>query len=271
MKKDTEHSDKPILLISASDSSGAAGMQVDLRVVTDLGHPARCAVTALTIQGEGGLIGMDPATPENLCRSVESAVSDPPGVRSVKVGLITGEETALALSRCLIPLRDRGIPIVLDPVMKSTPGSSLTTNKAKKILSERILPLATLVTPNREELDELASLAGTKTGSEEEMAAGLIRAGAGAILATGGDDGGDLCLDILYRRGGSPLSFKHPRIGLGPTRGTGCALSSALSVFLGRGHPLEEATDLAIRYVSERIKRASEVGNWRLLFPGKAR
>jgi len=270
MKKNVEYADKPILLISASDSSGAAGMQVDLRVVNDLGHPARCALTAMTVQGERGLVGLDPASPENLSRAVDSAVSDPPGVRAAKIGLITGKETALAVSRCLISLRDQGIPIVIDPVMKSTPGSSLTSIEAKMILSEQILPLSTLVTPNREELFELASLAGTDAGSEEEMAAALIRAGAGAVLATGGDDGGDLCLDILYRKGEQPRSFRHPRIGAGPTRGTGCALSSALSVYLGRGHSLEEAADLSIRYVSERIARASQVGNWRLLFPGKA-
>jgi len=264
-----QHTDLPILIISASDSSGAAGMQVDLRVVNDLGHPVRCAPTALTVQGGGGLIDVDPATPGNLMKAVESAVSDPPGIAAVKIGLITGEETALAVSECLLPLGDRGIPIVLDPVMKSTPGSRLTSDGAKKVLSGKILPMVSVVTPNREELGELAALAGSAPGVEEVMAQTLIRAGTEAVLVTGGDDGGSVCLDVLYQGKKKPLTFRHPRIGSGPTRGTGCALSSALSVFLGRGLPLDEAADLAIKYVSERIQRASSVGNWRLLFPGK--
>ena len=243
-------------------------MQVDLRVVNELGHPARCAVTALTVQGREGLVGVDPASPDNLRRAVESAVSDPPGVAAVKVGLITSGETALAVSQCLLPLRDRGIPIVLDPVMKSTPGSSLASDGARRVLSERILPLAALVTPNREELAELVNLAGIPHGQEKEMAAALMGGGAGAVLVTGGDDGGDVCLDVLYRENGRTDEFRHPRVGVGPTRGTGCALSSALSVFLGRGLPLVEAAGQAIRYVSDRVSRAAEVGNWRLLFPG---
>ncbi|MBN2720551.1 MAG: hydroxymethylpyrimidine/phosphomethylpyrimidine kinase [Proteobacteria bacterium] len=264
-----QHIDFPVLLISASDSSAAAGMQVDLRVVNDLGHPARCAVTALTIQGEKGLLGIDPASPENLVRAIDTAVSEPPGVRAVKIGLITGENAVRAVSEGLSGPACQGIPIVLDPVMKSTPGSKLSSEEARSILLERLIPLATLVTPNREELAELAALSGEGQGSEEEMAQRLTRKGADAVLVTGGDDGSSICMDILYQGGKLPVHFRHPRIGDGPTRGTGCALSSALAVFLARGLPVDEAVRLAIGYIAERIAGAAQVGSFRLLFPGK--
>jgi len=265
-----QYTDLPVLLISASDSSAAAGMQVDLRVVNDLGHPARCAVTALTIQGEKGLIGNDSASPENLVRAIDLAVSEPPGVYGVKIGLITGEDVVQAVSQKLSGLDKRGIPVVLDTVMKSTPGSKLSSDEAKKILLERLIPLAGLVTPNREELAELAALSGKGEGSEEEIAQSLIRRGTDAVLVTGGDDGSSLCVDILYQGGKPPVPFRHPRIGEGPTRGTGCALSSALAVFLARGLHVEEAVRLSIGYVAERIARAAQVGSFRLLFPGKS-
>ena len=261
---------KPVLLVSASDSSGAAGMQMDLRVVNDLGHPVRCALTAVTVQGEGGLINIFPVTPNNVVQSIQSAVSDPPGIGAVKIGLITDARVGRSVAQSLLLLHKRGTPVVLDPVMKSTPGSELASDEAKRVLVKNILPLTTVVTPNRDELKELSLLSDGEPGDEENMARAVILGGAGAVLVTGGDDGGRICLDVLYRDGHAPLTFEHSKIGEGPTRGTGCAFSSALSVFLGKGIPLDEAVDSSIEYVTDRIGRASVVGNQRLLFPGKA-
>jgi hydroxymethylpyrimidine kinase/phosphomethylpyrimidine kinase len=271
MKINNSRTLKPILLVSASDSSGAAGMQVDLRVVDDLGHPARCALTAVTVQGDGGLAGILPVDPDIVAGSVRSAILDPPGIASVKIGLITEAVVARSVSESLLPLQGKGVPVVLDPVMKSTPGSHLASDGAKKALFGDLLPMTTVVTPNRDELRELAVVAGGGAGDEEEMAGTVILAGAGCVLVTGGDDGGRTCLDVLYRGGSDPVVFEHPKIGERTTRGTGCAFSSALSVFLGRGLPLEAAVDSAIEYVTDRIRRGAVVGNWRLLFPGETR
>src|SRR5680860_667447 len=92
----TQHSTlgKPILLISASDSSAAAGMQVDLRVVQDLGATARCAVTAVTVQGNAGAISINPVDPAVIVDSINTALADAPGIGAVKVGLLGDEMTA---------------------------------------------------------------------------------------------------------------------------------------------------------------------------------
>ena len=262
---------KPVLVISASDSSGAAGMQVDIRVANDLGHPPRCALTAVTVQGEKGVLRIHPVPPDNISDSIASALSDAPGIGSVKIGLITGPDAADAVSRSLTSLEGEGIPIVLDPVLRSTPGSALSSPEAKIRLVRALLSQATVLTPNREELKELSVLAGEHRNEEEPRVNALISLGADSVLVTGGDDSPKTCVDILYRPEHPPLLLEHPRIGTRPTRGTGCTLSTALAAYLGRGMELPEAVEAAIKYVTDRIGRAFPVGNQNLLFPGKGK
>jgi hydroxymethylpyrimidine/phosphomethylpyrimidine kinase len=259
---------KPVLLISASDSSCAAGMQVDVRVVNDLVGAPRCALTAVTVQGEAGLVAVFPVEPQIVIESVNSAVFSPPGIGAVKIGLITAQEVALAIATTLNTLHESGIPVILDPVMRSTPGSVLASREVKEILVRHLLPVTTVVTPNRDELDELALIAGAGDGSEEEKAGALLSLGTGAVLVTGGDDGGRVCVDILYRAGENAHVFEHPKIGEGSTRGTGCSLSTAIAVNMGKGMEPIEAVDASIRYVTKKIEKAGMVGNQRLLFPG---
>ena len=101
------------------------------------------------------------------------------------------------------------------------------------------------------------------------MAEALIAIGTEAVLVTGGDDGGRRCVDALYRKGEPVCTFEHPRIDVRTTRGTGCALSTAIATNLGKSLTLEEALDTSIKYVTDRIKESVVVGNQRLLFPGK--
>lgn len=260
---------KPVLLISASDSSGAAGMAVDIRIANDLGNAIRCALTSVTVQNEGGLVSMSPVDPHTVSQSVDSAISDPPGVGAVKIGLITAPEVARTISRSLRDLHSSGIPVVWDPVMKSTPGSILASCEVKEVLVRHLLPVTTLITPNREELEELSVIAGTESKDEEDKARALISMGTSAVLVTGGDDDGRVCVDTLYLKGKKAHVFKHPKIGKGSTRGTGCSLSTAIAVNMGKGMEHEEAIDTSIKYVTKKIENAGLVGNQRLLFPGK--
>lgn len=260
---------KPVLLISASDSSAAAGMQVDLRVLSELGIPARCALTALTIQGDVGARSINPAAPEVIMASIETALSDAPGIGAVKVGLLGDVATAEALSKPLSRIKSSGVPIVVDPVMKSTPGSTLSTQDPTGAILESVLPWAALATPNRDELLALCTALGKGEGDEDSKAARLMETGVGAVLVTGGDTTEDHCLDTLYEAGGSSTRFDHPRIGDRAPRGTGCALSTAVAAHLGQGLSLAESVGRSIDYVTGRIGRASMVGNQLLLFPGR--
>jgi hydroxymethylpyrimidine/phosphomethylpyrimidine kinase len=261
--------DKPVLLISASDSSAAAGMQVDLRVLNDLGVPARCAITAVTVQGDGGAKSINPVDTGFIVDSINTALSDPPGIGAVKVGLLGNALTAEALQEPLSELHGSGVPIVVDPVMRSTPGSALSTEDTAGAMLEKILPWGTLLTPNRDEFEALSILIDTVDSDETAKVHRLMEYGAGGILVTGGDTNEDQCTDILYKKDGTVTDFQHPRIGTRAPRGTGCALSTAIAVYLSRGLPMGEAVGRSIEYVTGLIEKAAMVGDQLLLFPGE--
>jgi len=260
---------KPILLISASDSSAAAGMQMDLRVLNDLGVGARCAITAVTVQGDGGAKGINPVDPGIILASINTALADHPGIGAVKVGLLGDVLTAQILEDPLSMIKALDIPIVVDPVMKSTTGSALSTGETVEAILEKILPRATLLTPNRDELAALGRLTGVEGGDEAKIVGKLRDKGAHAILVTGGDTDDDQCVDVLYETGGETTAIRHPRIGERTPRGTGCALSTSIAVHLGRGLSMAESVERSIEYVTVLIENAFMVGNQLLLLPGK--
>jgi hydroxymethylpyrimidine/phosphomethylpyrimidine kinase len=259
---------KPVLLISASDSSAAAGMQVDLRVLDDLGAPARCSLTAVTVQGDTGAKSINPVAPDLLRESISTALSDLPGIGAVKVGLLGESSIAAALEDLLSGIKGSDIPIVVDPVMRSTPGSVLSSEDTAAVILEKILPWTSLLTPNRDELEALSSLVCVNPGDEASRVGQLMKHRTGAILVTGGDTEDDQCVDILYEANGTKTVFEHPRIGDKAPRGTGCALSTAIAVHLGRSATMVEAVGQSIGYVTGLIERAGVVGNQLLLFPG---
>jgi len=260
---------KPVLLISASDSSAAAGMQMDLRVLSDLGTPARCAITAVTVQGDGGAVSINPVGSDIIVRSISTAASDLPGIGAVKVGLLGEGSTAGTLEVPLSGLTRSGVPVVVDPVMRSTPGSALSTEDTAASILEKVLPWTALLTPNRAELEALSTLIGLKDDDEAAKVRELLKIGSGGVLVTGGDTENDQCIDILYEADGTVTVFKHPRIGEKAPRGTGCALSTAIAVHLGRGLPMAEAVGLSIEYVTGLIEKAVVVGKHLLLLQGK--
>ena len=260
---------KPILLISASDSSSAAGMQVDLRVAQELGVPVRCAVTALTVQGDKGVVRIDPADPSGIELAIRTAVEDEPGIGAIKIGLLTDARVARSIASILSETMTT-VPVVVDPVVRSTSGSTMASDAVLDAFLEWILPLATLLTPNAHELEILARKAGINSDNMNERASGLLKKGAVSILLTGGDSEADPCVDILFRAGdGEPLRFSHPRITGKTPRGTGCALSTAIAVMLSKGFDLTDAVEQSINYVVGKIESSRVVGKQRMLFGGE--
>jgi hydroxymethylpyrimidine/phosphomethylpyrimidine kinase len=243
-----------ILVIAGSDSGGGAGIQADIKTVTMLGGHAMTAITALTAQNTMGVQAVMPVPAGFVIAQIDSVLEDI-GADAVKIGMIGSPETAQAVADRLESL---AAPIVFDPVMVATSGAELAD--APTIAAfERLMRLATLVTPN---LPELEVLAGTEIESEDDVrraATGLRDRFGCSVLAKGGHAGGDRVTDLLiwdrgvFRRYSERLKTRN-------THGTGCSLASAVATGLGAGLAMERAVDRAIQYVHAAIIAAPSMG-----------
>lgn len=232
-----------ILIIAGSDSGGGAGIQADIRTVTLLGGHAMTAITAITAQNTLGVQGVHAVPTAMVLQQMESVICDI-GIDAVKIGMIGSAETAAAVAERLGTLD--GIPIVFDPVMVATSGSALA-DEATIAAFERLMALATLVTPNIPELEALGG---------EDIA---IRF-ATHLLAKGGHGDGPMLTDRLIGPQGVRKAWSNARIDTPHTHGTGCTLASAIATGLGQGRDLIDAIERARKYVREALILAPGLG-----------
>jgi hydroxymethylpyrimidine/phosphomethylpyrimidine kinase len=243
-----------LLAIAGSDSSGRAGLQADLATFAAHGVEAQSVVTAVTAQGPDGVTAVH-VVPAPVVEAQLAAAFAGPGVDAVKVGMLASAATVEVVARALRPLA--GVPVVVDPVLAASAGGvALLPEDAWALLRERLLPLATLVTPNLPEAARLTGLAVdgdlAVDGEPRRLAAAreLARAGC-AVLLKGGHGAGERLVDILVV-GEEVHRFEHPRLARA-TRGTGCVLSSAIAARLADRVPLVEAVRGGIDYLQSRI------------------
>lgn len=232
-----------VLIIAGSDSGGGAGIQADIKTVTMLGGHAMTAVTALTAQNTVGVQGVMPVPAAFVVAQMRSVLDDI-GADAVKIGMIGSAETAHAVADELERL---DIPVVFDPVMVATSGSVLAD--ADTIAAfERLMRLASVVTPNLPELDVLG-------GEEAVLAHGCH------LLAKGGHADGYYVIDRLLAPNGEEVArLEGKRFDTDDTHGTGCTLASALACGLGAGMPVDEAFGQAVRFVRIAILSAPGLG-----------
>ena len=244
-----------ILIIAGSDSGGGAGIQADIKTVTCLGGYAMTAVTAVTVQNTLGVAAIHDIPAAIVVAQMRACIDDI-GVDAVKIGMIGGADTVQAVAEALAGLN---VPIVLDPVMVAKGGANLLGDEAAAMLFERLLPLATVVTPNT---PELAMLAQTEIEDAADALLGaqeLLLHGCRAVLAKGAHLPGDTITDWLVTRG-SHIAFQSARVDTRHTHGTGCTLAAALATGLGQGMALEAAVVRARAFVAQGIARAPGFG-----------
>ncbi len=234
------------LSIAGSDSGGGAGIQADLKAFARCGVHGMTAITALTAQSTVGVEMIAPVAPEMIVAQVR-AVAEDIGVDGVKVGMLGDEPTIGAVVEAL-DLID-GVPVVVDPVMVSSSGAVLLDPGARAALIERVLPRATVATPNLAEARELAGLG--DQASPEVLARAIQALGPGAVIVTGGhwSEGADLLFD-----GSRTVRIEGPRYPEGASHGSGCTHSSALAAFLARGVELQEAARRARQIAAEAVR-----------------
>ncbi len=245
------------LTIAGSDSGGGAGIQADLKTFAALGVHGTAAIACLTAQNPARILGIEPCAPEMLRLQLAAIFEELPPA-AVKTGMLFSEENVRVVADFF---KNKKTPLVVDPVLASTSGAKLLQPRALKILMDRLIPLAALVTPN---LPEAEILSGQKISSIEEMeaAAGKIhsRFGCGVLLKGGHLRDERQATDIFFD-GKTRLFLRAPFVKGVRTHGTGCVYSAAICAALARGKNLAQAAQTAKRFVTHAILNSYRIGN----------
>jgi hydroxymethylpyrimidine/phosphomethylpyrimidine kinase len=245
------------LTIAGSDSGGGAGIQADLKTFARYGVFGTSAITAITAQNTLGVRAWERVSPA-LVRAQIDAVAEDLRPAAIKSGMLGDADVVRAVAEGIAA---HGLtPYVLDPVMAATSGDPLLAPDAVAAIVELLFPLATLVTPN---LDEVAMLLGervTEVNGMERAARALVeRHGARAALVKGGHLAGDELVDVLFD-GATIRRFSHARVATTSTHGTGCTLSAAIAASLALGGSLTSAVEDGLGYVARAIASAPALG-----------
>ena len=246
---------KTALTIAGSDSSGGAGIQADLKTMTMNGVYAMSAITALTAQNTTGVFGILEVTPEFLKQQIDVVFED---IRpdAVKIGMVSSAKLITVIAERL--KYHQAENIVVDPVMVATSGAKLINEDAIECLKEKLLPLATVVTPN---IPEAEVLAGMTIKNDADMVIAAKKIGEMyhcAVLCKGGHCIND-ANDLLYINGTAQW-FVGKRIHNPNTHGTGCTLSSAIASNLAKGQEVTEAVKNAKDYISGALAAMLDLG-----------
>ena len=246
---------KTALSIAGSDTSGGAGIQADLKTMTMNGVFAMSAITALTAQNTVGVQGIFEVTPEFLGMQIDSVFTD---IRpdAVKIGMVSSVNLISVIAEKLTAYHAENI--VVDPVMVATSGARLISEDAISALKERLLPLATVVTPNIPEAEVLADMRITSPEDMVTAAEIISKTYHCAVLCKGGHSMND-ANDLLYN-GKAARWFHGKRIENPNTHGTGCTLSSAIAANLAKGDDLETAVQRAKEYISGALAAMLDLG-----------
>ncbi len=246
------------LTIAGSDSGGGAGIQADLKTFSAMGVYGMTAVTAVTVQNTEGVSAYEAMSPQIVGDQIRAVATDI-GVDAAKTGMLANapivEAVAVAVAEFALP------NLVVDPVFVSKHGDALLATEAVDALRARLLPLATIVTPN---LPEASGLAGFLVDTRDGMrraAETILGSGVHAVLLKGGhlrDDAGEAA--DLFVDGTNEEWFSAQWIDTPHTHGTGCTLSAAIAAHLARGDPLREAVRAGKAFVTEAIRRALPLG-----------
>ena len=246
-----------ILIVAGSDSGGGAGIQADIKTVTALGGYAATAITALTAQDTRGVHGVVPIDPAFVQQQMRVVIDDI-GVDCVKTGMLHDAETIEAVAGVLAELD--GVPTVVDPVMVAKGGAALLEPDAIGALRSRLLPMASVLTPNTPEAEALTGIDIADRASMERAGARLIDMGCEAVYLKGGHLPGARIKDLLIAETGVE-ALAAERVDTVHTHGTGCTLASAVATGLGQGLSLLAACTRAQAFVQAAIANAPGLGS----------
>jgi len=245
------------ITIAGSDSGGGAGIVADLKTFEAHGVWGTCAIAAVTAQNTEGVQGFD-TMDVDLVRSQVSSVASDIGIDAAKTGMLASAEVVAAVAEAVA---EAGIQrLVVDTVFVSKHGDTLLADDAVGALRDRLLPLASVVTPNLPEAARLVGFAVSDRGAMARAGRVLVDLGAEVALVKGGHLGGQDSPDCLVVRGAAPVWLEAVRVPGRHTHGTGCVLSAAICAELARGMEPADACVAAKHFTERAIASGLELG-----------
>ncbi|HYE10287.1 MAG TPA: bifunctional hydroxymethylpyrimidine kinase/phosphomethylpyrimidine kinase [Patescibacteria group bacterium] len=251
---------KKVLTIAGSDSCGGAGIQADLKAFSANGVYGMSVITAVTAQNTQGVFAVQDIEPEIIKAQIDAIFTDIK-VDALKLGMVSQISTIEAISEKLQQYQPDNV--VLDPVMISKSGYSLLIPEAKAALIKKLIPMATIITPNIPEAEEILKEIGLEAAvvsleDMEKAAKEIHKLGCRNVLLKGGHAVGE-AIDVLYD-GKDIIHFSSERIATKNTHGTGCTLSSAITANLALGFSIKEAVAKAKEYITVAIQHSLNIG-----------
>jgi hydroxymethylpyrimidine/phosphomethylpyrimidine kinase len=245
------------LTIAGSDSGGGAGIQADLKTFAAFGVFGTSVITALTAQNTLGVRAVAEVQPA-FVRAQLDAIREDFAVAGAKTGMLARLPVIEVVAKHLRERRLRHL--VVDPVMVAASGDVLLAPDAVAAMSDMMLPLASLVTPNVREAEMLSGIAISDVAGIHAAARQIVKLGVRAALVKGGRLGGETSVDVLCSNG-SVREFSTPRVVVNRAHGTGCTLSAAITAALALGEDLEHAIEIAKQYVTQALEASVRVGH----------
>ena len=245
------------MTIAGSDSGGGAGIQADLRTFAFHCVHGTCAITCITAQNTLGVTRVDALPPASVVAQIQTVVEDI-GVQAVKTGMLLNQEIINAVAQQLEALAVN--KLVIDPVMVSRTGAQLIDDAAVATMRDKLIPLASIVTPNRYEVQILTGLEMNSLDDMKAAAERIYQLGAKAVLIKGGGMAGDLRGVDIWFDGDQMETLTTTVVDTTNTHGTGCTLAAAIAANLALSQERRWAVQQAKEYVTTALKHALSIG-----------
>ncbi len=239
-----------VMTVGGSDSSGGAGVQADIKTFAALRVYGTSVLTSITAQNTLGVFNTYDLPPEIVVDQMETVIADIT-VKYVKTGMLSNKAIAKAIADTI---QDHEIPLVVDPVMAAEAGSSLVKGSLRTVV-EKLLPIATTITPNITEAEALSGITIHDLDDMKRAACEIYALGPESVIVTGGHLAGS---DVLYN---GKFEILQGSIIEGGTHGAGCTFSAGVTAFLAKGHDISQSASMAKAFVTDAINNGVKVGN----------
>jgi hydroxymethylpyrimidine/phosphomethylpyrimidine kinase len=247
---------RTVLSIAGSDSSSGAGIQADLKTFSSLGTYGCTAITAITVQNTKNIFTVFPLPAEIVIKQINSILNDI-RIDAIKIGMVYD---GIIINKIFKVLKNINIPLIVDPIFTSTSGKSLLKSEAINDLTKKILPLATIITPN---INEAIQLSGIEINTKDDIVKSLIKIkklGPKNVILKGGHLLSGKSIDTLIDDKLNIIEFSNSRIPIPESHGSGCNFSAALSSYIAQGYEISIACKFANEFINSVLKNLLYIG-----------